>query len=601
MCGIAGFLSRSPLRNAEECVQLATAMATGLEKRGPDGSGTWVDPAAGVALSHRRLAILDLSEQGGQPMLSGDGRYVIVLNGEIYNHRQLREELGSSGSVPQWRGRSDVEVALAAFSRWGVREALQRFIGMFAFVLWDRRERELWLARDRMGEKPLYYGRLGPDLVFASQLNAFRAHPAWHTRIVDRAALQLFMRYGYVPSPYSIYEGMRKLPPASVLRIRTADGARNGEALVPERYWDLAEVATRGRSTPFEGTAVDASVRLEELLRSVVRDQMVADVPLGAFLSGGVDSSSVVALMQKESARRVRTFTIGLEEPGFDEAPHAQAVAQHLGTEHTALYVSASDALAVIPQLPEIYDEPFADPTQVATTLLARLARRHVTVSLSGEGGDEIFGGYNRYLWAFRVWRAAHRLPVRARSALQRILRGIAPQTWDRVFEVAGPLLGKRYRYGSAGEKVHRGAAILDQDARSAYLRLVEQWDSAAVVLGAPPDGDPLPDNARINDHLDFTERMMCLDGLTYLPDDVLVNVDRAAMAASLETRAPFLDHRVVEFAWTLPLSLKIHEGTGKAVLRSVLYRHVPQRLLMRPKMGFGVPIAAWLRGPLRE
>ncbi|MDP9268938.1 MAG: asparagine synthase (glutamine-hydrolyzing) [Acidobacteriota bacterium] len=595
MCGIAGFLELSTRRAHPELAHLARTMADRLRHRGPDDSAEWADPATGMAFGHRRLSILDLSAEGRQPMLSADGRFVICYNGEIYNVGDLRRELEASGSSPQWRGHSDTEVLLAAISQWGVKAAIQRAVGMFALGVWDRQERTLWLVRDRIGEKPLYYGWIGSTFLFASELKALQAHPAWRAE-VDRGALALFMRHGYVPAPYSIYEGIYKLPPASLLSVR-ADAGR--QAASPEKYWDLLEVATAGCEHPYPGSQAEAAQHLEQLLRRAVRGQMVADVPLGAFLSGGIDSSTIVALMQAESRQPVRTFSVGFHESGFDEAARARAIAAHLGTNHTELYVTPKECREVIPHLAEFYDEPFADSSQVPTFLIAKLARQSVTVGLSGDGGDEVFGGYNRYLWARRIWQISRGLPLSARRATRKALERIPPSAWDSVIGTVGGLLGKRVQHPA--DKVQKLARIIEQpDPDAMYRELVSHWDDPNLVLDATPHPTTLSDPAALVSIADSTQRMMCRDALTYLPDDVLVKVDRAAMAVSLETRIPYLDHRVVEFAWTLPLGMKIAGNTGKILLRQVLYRYVPEELLDQPKMGFGVPIGAWLRGPLR-
>lgn len=576
-------------------------MADTLIHRGPDDAGVWVDDAAGLALGHRRLAILDLSPAGHQPMVSVSGRWVIAFNGEIYNHLELRRSLESQGRAPAWRGHSDTETLLAAIEAWGLPGALQRSVGMFALALWDRESRTLTLARDRLGEKPLYYGWQRGVLLFGSELKALRAHPAF-VGDIDRGALALFFRHNYVPAPHSIYQGIRKLPPGACLTI-TERQTRAGRAGDPVRYWSFAQVVARGQRQPFAGTEADAVLEAERLLRQAVAGQMVADVPLGAFLSGGVDSSTVVALMQAQSRRPVRTFTIGFHEGEYNEAQHAAAVARHLHTDHTELYVTPDQAMQVIPRLPALYDEPFADSSQIPTFLVAQLARQHVTVSLSGDGGDELFGGYNRYFWAHGLWRRLGWMPPGLRAGAARLLTTWSPEAWNRAWGTVGGLLPRRYRFPNPGDKLHKLAEVLAATAPEAvYRSLVSHWRTpSALVLGAvepstvltQPDTWPPVDDGR--------HRMMALDTESYLPDDILVKVDRAAMGVSLETRVPLLDHRVVEFAWTLPLGLKIRGGVGKWLLRQVLYRHVPERLIERPKMGFGIPIDHWLRGPLRD
>lgn len=598
MCGFAGFLNLNGGLNADMACSVASSMAAALRHRGPDDEGVWEDAAHGIALAHRRLAILDLSPEGRQPMVSACGRYVIAFNGEIYNHVEIRGELENTflskkgkGGV-RWRGHSDTEVMLAAIAHWGLEAALGRFVGMFAFALWDRHDKALHLARDRFGEKPLYYGRMGNALLFGSELKALRQHPAWRGEI-DRGALALYMRHNYIPAPYSIYKGVYKLPPGTFL---TFDAQSWGEA-VPHTYWSARKMAETGAAHPYSGTESEAVESLDNLLRTAVSGQMAADVPLGAFLSGGVDSSLVVALMQAQNSRPVKTFTIGFSETQYNEAEHAKAVAHHLGTQHTELYVTPSDARDVVPQLAEIYDEPFADSSQIPTFLVAQLARQHVTVSLSGDGGDELFGGYNRYLWADRIWRKMRFVPRAGRVLLAHALTALPSRTWDSLFQFAPPGLRQR----TPGDKLHKLAALLPASSpEQIYLNLVSHWKSpTSVVLGSHEPLTLLTDPACRTALPGFIQRMMYLDAVSYLPDDILVKVDRAAMAVSLESRTPLLDHRVAEFAWRLPLSMKILEGQGKWPLRQVLYRYVPPSLIERPKMGFGVPIGAWLRGPL--
>jgi asparagine synthase (glutamine-hydrolysing) len=608
MCGLAGFLDAS-LNDANDQKARISLMTNVITHRGPDDGGTWVDPETGIALGHRRLAILDLSPQGRQPMTSSSGRYVIVFNGEIYNHLALREELGNSNLLQQstsspngftgWRGHSDTEVMLEAFEQWGVEGALSRFNGMFAFALWDRQDRVLHLARDRLGEKPLYYGWMGNVFLFGSELKALKAHPAWEGEI-DRGALALYMRHTYIPAPYSIYSGIRKLLPAHVLSIPLSGG--NMETPPSRAYWSVKAVAEAGVRHPFAGNEAEAVGSLDGLLRDAVKLRMEADVPLGAFLSGGIDSSAVVALMQTQSLRPVRTFTIGFHEEGYNEAKHAKAVAKHLGTEHTELYVTAAEAMEVIPKLPQIYDEPFADSSQIPTFLVSKMTRQHVTVALSGDGGDELFGGYNRYFWGRDIWYKVGWMPKSARVATARGLTALPPQTWDKIFSVMGMMLPHRLRANLPGDKLHKLAGVLACATPEAMYRgLVSFWEPASVVLGASEPPTALTDVGQCADIPDFTQRMMFLDTVSYLPDDILAKVDRASMAVSLEGRVPLLDHRVVEFAWTLPLDMKIRGGQGKWPLRQLLYKYVPRELIERPKMGFGVPIDVWLRGPLRE
>jgi asparagine synthase (glutamine-hydrolysing) len=597
MCGFAGFLAAGPARGDQTLEQMLRPMSAALYHRGPDDDGVWTDLEAGIALAHRRLSIVDLSPLGHQPMESGDGRYIVAFNGEIYNFRELREILRGSGH--SFRGTSDTEVLLAAAVEWGVSGALDRFRGMFAFALWDRAERALYLCRDRVGEKPLYYGWSGGTFLFGSELKALREHPAW-TGELDRDALDLYLRRCYVPAPYSVYRGIQKLPPGTFLRLA---GERPGQLPQPTAYWSARNVVEAGRRRPYQGSAGDAVEELDGLLRSAVRDQMVADVPLGAFLSGGIDSSTVVALMQAQSAEPVKTFTIGFHEQGFNEAEYGAAVARHLGTDHTELYVTSDQAMAVIPRLPTLYDEPFADSSQIPTFLVSELARQSVTVSLSGDGGDELFGGYVRHKLGPKVWRAMRPVPRPLRRAAGAALTAVPPRVWVGLASSAGRLLPRALKHRFPGEKIQKLAGVLragDQDA--IYRWLVSGWpEGHDAVIGAGNPRDLLREPSRWPQFDDFAARMMYLDLMTYLPDDILVKVDRAAMGVSLETRVPFLDPRVLEFAWRLPPDYKIREGVGKWPLRQVLYRYVPEQLLERPKAGFAVPVGEWLRGPLRD
>ncbi len=529
-------------------------------------------------------------------MQSVCGRYVLAFNGEVYNHLDLRKALGDLS----WRGHSDTESLLACFSAWGVSATLHHCIGMFAMALWDRHERTLILARDRLGEKPLYYGWQGQGesscFLFGSDLAALRAHPAFAAGI-NRDALALYMRHNAIAAPHSIYEGVYKLPPGCWLTVSL--DAREPKVL---SYWSLTQVAQHGVAHPFAGTDGEAVDALEVLLTDAVRQQMVADVPLGAFLSGGIDSSTVVALMQAQTGRPVKTFTIGFSEDSYNEAVHAKAVAHYLGAEHTELYCTPQRALDVISKLPSLYSEPFADSSQIPTFLVSQLASQHVTVSLSGDAGDELFGGYNRYLLTRKLWQRIGSLPLPVRRLAASGICGVSTMSWDALLRPLQPLIPSSLRQANVGDKLHKAAGVLLSPSVDAlYLALVTHWQPDGLVLGAQEPlthlrGKPLPLTG-----LDELQRMMALDTITYLPDDILVKVDRSAMGVSLETRIPFLDHRVVEFAWQLPQHLKLHNGVGKWVLRKVLDRHVPRALIERPKMGFGVPIDSWLRGPLRE
>lgn len=530
-------------------------------------------------------------------MMSACGRYVIAFNGEIYNFEALREELVALGHT--FRGHSDTEVLLAAISQWGLTPALQRSNGMFAIALWDREERSLHLVRDRVGEKPLYYGWVGTAFVFGSELKALRAYPEFRGEI-DRDALALFMRYCYVPTPFSIYRGIAKLVPGAIL---TLDGNTQAGCLPePQPYWSARAVAEQSRERRPAWSPEDATASLDALLRDAVKLRMTADVPLGAFLSGGVDSSTVVALMQTQSARPIRTFSIGFDEPAYNEAAHAAAVARHLGTAHTELYVSPAQAMAVIPDLPALYDEPFADSSQIPTFLVSQLARRQVTVSLSGDGGDELFGGYTRYLLGGEVWRRIGWIPKPFKRAAAGVLTAASSGTWTAILNALAPLIPPTLRVQHPGEKLRKLADVLAKDDPDAlYLRLVSIWhEPLSVVQGAVEPPTRLTDRSQWARLPEFINRMMFLDLISYLPDDILVKVDRASMGVSLEARVPLLDHRVVEFAWTLPATFKIRDGQSKWLLRQVLYRYVPPALIDRPKMGFGLPIDSWLRGPLR-
>lgn len=610
MCGFAGFLSLQVAQWGETVLQ---NMANSIARRGPDDSGYWLDSHEGVALGHRRLAIVDLSPAGHQPMPSGSGRYVIAFNGEIYNHLDLRAELDAGNPHPsplprgegaRWRGHSDTETLLAGFDAWGIEATVKKCIGMFAFAVWDKQTRILTLGRDRLGEKPLYYGWQGQGegatFLFGSELKALKAHPAFAAD-VDRGALSLLMRHGYIPAPHSIYQGISKLQPGCLLTLSLAE--RTPKLMT---YWSGTSVVEQGLAQPFAGTPGQAVDALESLLKDAVRMQMMADVPLGAFLSGGVDSSTIVALMQavakEQSGLPVKTFTIGFNEAGYNEAEHAKAVARHLGTEHTELYVLPQQALDVIPKLPGLYCEPFADSSQIPTFLVSQMARQHVTVSLSGDAGDELFGGYNRYVLTQQLWGKLQRFPMGARRMLASALTSLPPSAWNRVLGPVQHFLPSSLAQANVGEKLHKGGRVLSaKSTQELYRLLVSSWaDPSAVVIGGIEPSTVLTDPAYQPKTDHFVHQMMALDMLSYLPDDILCKVDRAAMGVSLETRVPMLDHRVVEFAWSLPLDYKVRGGVGKWPLREVLYRHVPRELIERPKMGFGIPLHDWLRGPLR-
>jgi asparagine synthase (glutamine-hydrolysing) len=585
MCGITGFLDLSDRRmNSVDLVPTVTRMAETIHHRGPDDQGVWADAEAGMALGFRRLAILDLSPMGRQPMLSADERYVMIYNGEVYNFAELREKLDSLGH--RFRGTSDTEVMLAAIVQWGLEAAIRRFNGMFAIAIWDRQQKVLHLVRDRLGVKPLYYGWSKDVFLFGSELKALRAHPAFEAEI-NRDSLSLYLRHNYIPSPHSIYKNINKLPPGTILSLAVNRGRQGG---VMTTYWSAYDAVELGKRDPFQGTAEDAVSELDTLLRESVKLRMIADVPLGAFLSGGIDSSTIVALMQTQSRTPVRTFTIGFHEGGYNEAIYAKAIARHLGTEHTELYITPEAAMAVIPHLPRLYDEPFSDPSQIPTFLVSQLARQHVTVSLSGDGGDELFGGYSRYSWAKKVWSVIGRIPSRVRHAADGVVSRFRSEQ-NLSFGASNKFyyLSEMLKSSRQGEGIYlRAMSHLAQP----DMQVINGHEP--LTLLRTPGSWPVLTN--------FTLCMMYLDVMMYLPDDILVKLDRASMGISLEGRVPYLDdHRVAEFVWRLPFDLKVRGQIKKWILRQVLYRYVPKEMIERPKMGFGVPIDSWLRGPLRE
>ncbi|MGZ2411033.1 asparagine synthase (glutamine-hydrolyzing) [Sphingomonas sp. F9_3S_D5_B_2] len=601
MCGIAGILASGTVTE-----QSVNRMTRPLLHRGPDDGGCWIDIEAGIGLGHRRLAIVDLTAAGHQPMHSTDGRYVLTYNGEIYNHQDIRTELEAAGAVPEggWRGHSDTEVLLQAVVTWGLRAALERSVGMFALALWDRRERTLSLARDRFGEKPLYYGWAGKDLLFGSELKALTSHPKFDARI-DRRAVGLFAARTYIPAPFSIYERTFKLQPGWILTLSRNAAARplsappqdgvTADGLSLERYWSYGDVMLGGLDDPIEDetAAVD---ELERTLAAAIKGQSMADVPVGAFLSGGIDSSTVVGLYQKYSSIPVRTFSIGFEQAGFNEAEDAKRVAAHLGTVHQERYVTVAETRDVIPLLPTMYDEPFADSSQIPTYLVSRFAREQVTVALTGDGGDELFAGYNRHFAAPKMWEQLQRVPRPLRSATGSPLSRVPSQVWSGL---SGLLPGRRQpHFGGKMQKAFRVAASA-HSFDDVYCSFLDEWSfEPSPVIGASRGdnrfdldlGRPVPDAVR----------MMYCDAVTYLPDDILAKVDRASMAVSLETRVPFLDHRVAELAARIPLSLKVRDGKGKHLVRQLLYGLVPRNLVERPKAGFGIPVGEWIKGPLR-
>ena len=591
MCGIAGFVDQ----NLSDSELVGNMMIKTLYHRGPDHSAIWKDEELGVMLGHTRLSILDTSAAGHQPMESHCGRYVMIFNGEIYNHLQLRKALSKKGYSVAWRGHSDTETLLAAFSSWGINKSLQESVGMFGLALLDRRDRKLYLARDRMGEKPVYYGWQKNSFLFGSELKALKVHPNFQNRI-NRNSLSLLMRHNTIPSPHSIYEGIYKLPPGSILSLDLTN-----KIIDIETYWTMKQSVQSALENPFQGGEQEATDELESILTQSVRNQMMSDVPLGAFLSGGIDSSTIVALMQSQSVDKIKTFSIGFNEDDYNEAVQARHVANYLGTEHNELYLSSSEALDVIPKLPSMFDEPFSDSSQIPTYLVSKLAKERVDVSLSGDGGDEIFGGYNRHVWVKSIWDKTKFLPLVSRRLIFFAITSLSPASWNKFFSLCSSILPKSFRASQPGDKMHKIAILITADSPfSMYKNLVSHWNNpASIVLGSKEPETLLSDFSVIPNLLNIEEEMMFLDAITYLSDDILTKVDRSAMSVSLETRVPILDHKVIEFAWRLPLHMKIKNGQGKWILRQVLNNHIPRELVERPKMGFGVPINSWLRGPL--
>lgn len=592
MCGIAGYLSTENQKNP---LNTLTEMGKAIFNRGPDSSGQWFDPDVGIGLAHQRLAIVDLSPAGHQPMLSNSGRYILSFNGEIYNHNELREKLRKVKDA--WLGHSDTETLLAGFEAWGIEDTIKKTVGMFAIAVWDRKTETLTLGRDRLGEKPLYYGWQDNTFLFASELKAIKAHPSFDAQI-NRNSLSLFLRYGYIPAPYSIYENIYKLMPGTLATV----SLKNRE-VTATRYWSLEQEAVKIRHDEFcnYGQAV---LDLEQQLKKSIGLQMMADVPLGAFLSGGVDSSTIVALMQSQSDKPIKTFSIGFHEAQYNEAHYAKAIAKHLNTDHTELYVSADDALKIIPKLAEIYDEPFADASQVPTFLVARMASEHVTVSLSGDAGDEVFCGYNRYLMTRKAWHTLSKIPVQIRRFISNCITCISPNRWNQIINIYYKLNPFKEPKANTpfGDKLYKVANVIcAKDMPDLYKRLTSIIQSPENYLfnSTEPDISFINETIMRSDMNDV-EKMMLIDMHGYLPNDILAKVDRAAMAVSLETRVPLLDHRIVELAWKIPLRFKLNKGKGKAILRDVLYKYVPRQLIERPKMGFAIPIDSWLRGPLK-
>jgi asparagine synthase (glutamine-hydrolysing) len=575
-------------------------MTATLVHRGPDADNLWVDQTAGVAFGHRRLSVLDLTAAGAQPMQSDCGQLTITFNGEIYNHLDIRAELEIAGAAPNWKGHSDTETLLYAVRFWGIDEALRRFNGMFAFAIWDACDRTLTLCRDRFGEKPLFYGWIGSDLVFASELKAFFAHAGWSPS-VDKGALTAFMRYSYVPAPWTIWKGIRKLNPGSLITFSPT--TRSGELPAPQMYWSMRQcVIARQGERPDSGA--DLVLELEQLLSQAVKRQLLSDVPVGAFLSGGIDSSIIVALLQKQSPRRIKTFSVGFAETAFNEATHAGRIASYLGTDHTELTVSSTDACGVIPRLAQIYDEPFADSSQIPTHLVATLARRDVTVALSGDAGDELFGGYNRHVWGARLHARFDLMPSALRPLLVAAIKSVAPEPANTLGHVVGKALPARYRTVRVGDLMAKVGRIVGARTPEEMYRLLCSVDDdpTGVIREGREQRSWFADQMdEIAEPIDALDRMTLADALSYLSDDVLQKVDRAAMAVSLETRVPFLDRDVVEFSCRVPPDMKVRAGRGKWLVRQVLDRHVPRELADRPKTGFSIPLDVWLRGPLRE
>ncbi len=597
MCGLTGFWQPGNLPKGAAC-SIAQKMADSIMRRGPDDSGVWMDEGAGVVLAHRRLSILELSKAGHQPMISASGRFAIVFNGEIYNHIETRRELADLGLAVNWRGHSDTETLLAGFEAWGIEKTLKRTVGMFAIALWDRKEKTLTFARDRIGEKPLYYGFQKGTLIFGSELKAIKAHPNFNGEI-DRGAICLYLRHCSIPAPYSIYKDIYKLMPGSYIQFPVSHSLSELRSIEPKVYWSLSDTVSSAAARPFTGNDEDAIAALELHLKKAIDLQMIADVPLGAFLSGGTDSSAVVALMQTQSSRPVKTFSVGFNEANYDEAKYAKAVARHIGTDHVEHYVSSEEAMSVIPKLGGMYDEPFADSSQIPTFLISKIAREQVKVSLSGDAGDELFCGYNRYRLA-DIWRNVSKIPFAIRRSTGRLINMVAPSTWDMVFRYAGKFIALPNNMNEKLEKLSRRLESVEGIESLYYSLVSEIADPSQVVINTMEPDTWLTEKGLSLQFTDPKLQMMYMDSMTYLPDDILVKVDRAAMFNSLETRIPFLDHRIIEFVWSLPMSMRIRNDRTKWILRQVLYKYVPKELIERPKMGFGIPIGEWLRGPLR-
>ena len=597
MCGINGFYSLSSFSSNDVIIKMNSA----ISHRGPDTNGFWSDKKSGIVLGHQRLSIIDLSDAGNQPMKSNSSRYILTYNGEVYNHLEIRKELEKINPSIKWRGNSDTETLLEAIDFWGIEITLKKIQGMFAFGLWDQKKRCLILARDRIGEKPLYYGWQGEgnkkSFLFGSELKALKVHPEFNGKI-NRDAIALQLRHNYIPAPYSIYEDIYKLQPGHYLKFKESDLTKN---LLPnpKTYWSFTETVFSGNNNQLTISESHIQEDLEKYLQSSVRKQMISDVPLGAFLSGGIDSSTIVALMQSQSTNPIKTFTIGFNEDEYSEAKYAKKIAKHLGTDHTELYISSKEAIEVIPKLPIIYDEPFSDSSQIPTFLISQLAKKDVTVALSGDGGDELFCGYNRYVMSEKFWNIFRLMPQSFRKIFSSGLQSISTENWTTISK----LLPGLKKYSNFGDKIHKGANVLKaKTSHELYYMLCSHWQNPTeAVINSKESGTLLTEFKPDFQGLNNQQQMMVLDFLTYLPDDILVKVDRAAMASSLETRIPFLDHNLIEYVWRISHSLKFKKGEGKWILKQILNKYVPKHLTDRPKMGFGIPIGAWLRGPLRD
>lgn len=589
MCGIAGFYSSDSQFTEDELSHIAHKMGDSIAYRGPDDHKIWTDGPDGIGLSHRRLAIIDLSQAGAQPMTSACGQYVIAYNGEIYNTEEMRQDLSEFGLT--YRGYSDTEVILESCAKFGIEATVNKMIGMFAFALWDKGTKSLTLVRDRLGIKPLYWGQFGTTFLFGSELKPLLAHPACQSDI-NHTAIASYLRHSYIPAPASIYQNIEKLRPGHLITFEKDQKPKQ------TCYWSLANIQQQASATPYQGNANQAIIDLEELLKDAIGRRMIADVPLGSFLSGGIDSSLVTALMQAQSDTPIRSFSIGFHEQGYNEATHAAAVAAHLGTNHTELYVTPQEVQAIIPDLPVIYDEPFADSSQLPTWIVSHMTKQHVTVALSGDGGDELFGGYTRYFIAQKISRMLFQQPAFLRKLESHLLKVLPSQYWDHI----GKLIPASKRPAHFGDKMRKLSKVLAGSEKDYYLHLISQWDNPNQLANHGSEIETILHDPSLSEKIpNLIDRLQYLDTLTYLPDDILTKVDRASMAVSLEARVPILDHRVVEFAWKLPQEMKVHQGEGKWILKQLLYKYVPQHLIDRPKMGFGIPVGDWITGSLRD